>query len=253
MECHRQGEVAPFTLTSYDDAAAWAETIREVVQEGRMPPWFADPKYGQFINDCRMTDEEKEQINTWVDNGCPEGDAQGPARAAASLSTAGKSASPTRSSTCATSRLPIPAEGTVDYQYFTVDPGWTEDKWIQATESTSGQSLGRAPHPACSSAAKDGGEAGGRGGIGGYAPGMAPHALPTGHGHVRAGRLEAGVPDALHHQRQRSKKIAAWWASSSPIRRRSSKLVRGGVVGDTAFKIPPGRSQLSRSRPSTCS
>ena len=32
----------------------------------------------------------------------------------------------------------MPAEGTVEYKYFTVDPGWTEDKWVQATESRPG-------------------------------------------------------------------------------------------------------------------
>ncbi len=43
VECHRDGELAPFTLTSYDDAVAWAGMMREVVNDGRMPPWFADP------------------------------------------------------------------------------------------------------------------------------------------------------------------------------------------------------------------
>ncbi len=40
----------------------------------------------------------------------------------------------------------VPAEGVVDYQYFSVDPGWTEDKWIQATESRPGNRVGGAPH-----------------------------------------------------------------------------------------------------------
>ena len=39
VECHRAGEAAPLALTSYAEAAAWAETIREVIDEGRMPPW----------------------------------------------------------------------------------------------------------------------------------------------------------------------------------------------------------------------
>ena len=71
VECHREGEIGPFTLTSYEDAIGWAETIREVVDEGRMPPWFADPKIGHFINDARLSDEEKRQIFAWVDAGCP--------------------------------------------------------------------------------------------------------------------------------------------------------------------------------------
>ncbi len=52
----------------------WGETIREVVDQGRMPPWFADPHVGKFVNDSRMTDEEKTTIRKWVDAGCPEGD-----------------------------------------------------------------------------------------------------------------------------------------------------------------------------------
>ena len=28
----------------------------------------------------------------------------------------------------------VPADGVVDYQYFVVDPHFTEDKWVQAAE-----------------------------------------------------------------------------------------------------------------------
>ena len=48
VECHRAGELAPFTLSSYDDVVAWADTIREVVDANRMPPWFADPSTASF-------------------------------------------------------------------------------------------------------------------------------------------------------------------------------------------------------------
>ena len=40
----------------------------------------------------------------------------------------------------------VPATGTVEYQRFVVDPGWTEDKWIKAMRVRAGQSGGRAPH-----------------------------------------------------------------------------------------------------------
>ena len=54
--CHQAGEIAPFSLTTYADASGWSDTIREVVENRRMPPWFANPKYGKFSNDCRLTD-----------------------------------------------------------------------------------------------------------------------------------------------------------------------------------------------------
>ena len=44
--CHRPGEIGPFSLLTFDDAAGWEETIWEVVSQNRMPPWNANPMYG---------------------------------------------------------------------------------------------------------------------------------------------------------------------------------------------------------------
>ena len=74
VRCHREGEIAPFPLVDYDEVVGWSEMMREVIGEGRMPPWFADPKHGEFSNDARMSEDEKKLFNTWVDNGCPQGD-----------------------------------------------------------------------------------------------------------------------------------------------------------------------------------
>ena len=74
IECHRAGEPGPFPLTEYRDAAAWSAMIREVVEDGRMPPWFADPRHGRFRNDARLTADEKRLLFQWIDDGCPEGD-----------------------------------------------------------------------------------------------------------------------------------------------------------------------------------
>ena len=74
VRCHRPGRIAPFTLTSYDDVAAWAETMCEVMNDGRMPPWHANPKYGHFANDAHMPAADKQLFRQWVDNGMPEGD-----------------------------------------------------------------------------------------------------------------------------------------------------------------------------------
>ena len=72
--CHHPGTSAPFTLATYDDAVHWADTIREVVTDNRMPPWHADPRYGTFSNDRRLPKEEKEEILAWLDTGMPLGD-----------------------------------------------------------------------------------------------------------------------------------------------------------------------------------
>src|ERR1700722_14656611 len=136
VECHRAGEVAPFALTSYADAAAWAETIREVVDQGRMPPWRANPAHGKFLNDARLAEKDKQLIRDWIDNGVPEGDpSQLPAKAA--FPDGWRIPKPDL-----IVKMPepftVPASGVVDYKYFIVDPGFTHDMWICGAEARPG-------------------------------------------------------------------------------------------------------------------
>ena len=72
--CHRPGEAAPMSLLSYKDARPWARSIREKVTTHEMPPWHADPHYGDWANDRRLTQQEIDTITAWVENGAPEGD-----------------------------------------------------------------------------------------------------------------------------------------------------------------------------------
>ncbi len=71
--CHRPGEAAPFSLLTYKQARGWADTIREVVSDGLMPPWHADAPPGHFANDRRLAPEQKTALLAWIDAGCPEG------------------------------------------------------------------------------------------------------------------------------------------------------------------------------------
>src|SRR5262245_53388329 len=72
--CHRPGEVAPFSLVTYDAARPWAKAIKQKVVAREMPPWFADPQYGKFKNDRRLSQAEVDTITKWVDAGAPRGD-----------------------------------------------------------------------------------------------------------------------------------------------------------------------------------
>jgi peroxiredoxin/mono/diheme cytochrome c family protein len=134
IECHRPGRIGPFVMTGYKDVLGWGEMIREVVDQGRMPPWHANPAYGHFKNENRLTDGEKKLITTWVENGCPEGDPGQvpPPRTFVDGWTMGK---PDQVVYMRDKPVEVPAEGVIDYYHFTVDPGWTEDKWIMATEA----------------------------------------------------------------------------------------------------------------------
>ncbi|MFQ3593856.1 MAG: redoxin domain-containing protein, partial [Gemmataceae bacterium] len=74
QECHRTGQVGPMPLMSFEDAVSWSEMIAEVVKEGRMPPWHADPKHGKFANDRSLPKDERELLLGWIKDGCPKGD-----------------------------------------------------------------------------------------------------------------------------------------------------------------------------------
>jgi len=137
VECHRPGEIGPFSMLTYADVAGWGETIREVVDQGRMPPWFADPKHGHFSNDPRLSEEEKQQIRAWVAAGSPEGDPQDlpPPR---TYTEGWNIPTPDVVLKMRDEPFQIPAEGKIDYQHFVIDPGFTEDKWSVASEARPG-------------------------------------------------------------------------------------------------------------------
>lgn len=134
--CHRPNQIAPFSLTNYDEVVGWAEMIREVTQLRRMPPWHADPEVGHFANDSRLTDEQLTLIEQWVAAGAPEGD---PADLPASPEFAEGWQIPDPDEVIYMGEpFEVPADGTVEYQHFVVDPGWTEDKWIKSVEARPG-------------------------------------------------------------------------------------------------------------------
>jgi hypothetical protein len=74
-ECHHPGEVAPFSLLSYQDAAKRAQGLARVTGRRLMPPWKADIHYGNFLDERRLTERQIALIKTWAEHGTPEGDA----------------------------------------------------------------------------------------------------------------------------------------------------------------------------------
>lgn len=135
--CHRPGEIGPFALQSYDEAAGWAEMIDEVVRDQRMPPWHASPDYGHWANDSRLSDEEKRIIHEWVEAGAPKGDPKDLPEPKKFVD-GWQIGVPDQIIYMRDEPFKVAAEGTIDYQYFTVDPGFKEDKWIRAVECRPG-------------------------------------------------------------------------------------------------------------------
>lgn len=136
QECHRPGAIGPFSLENYRQVRGWSKMIREVVDEGRMPPWFADAEQGHFANDARLTDDEKKMLFDWIDNGMPRGDA---ADMPAPLEwEEGWAIGKPDMIFEMPEEAVIPATGVVPYHYYTTETNFKEDVWVEAVESRPG-------------------------------------------------------------------------------------------------------------------
>jgi peroxiredoxin len=139
QECHRPGQVGPMPLVSYDDASNWSEMVREVLTDGRMPPWHADPRFGEFSNDRRLPAEARKTLLDWIDAGCPKGNDKDmpPARQWVEGWSIGK---PDMLFTMQED-FDVPAKrpkNGIEYQYISVKTNFTEDKWIERAEAKPG-------------------------------------------------------------------------------------------------------------------
>ena len=125
--CHRPGEIGPFPLMSFRDTSRRKTMIREVVEQRRMPPWHADPRYSEFTNDRRMSEKEIALVSSWVENGAPQGDLadlpepiEWPSGYQIENPDAVFSIEP----------VDVPADGVVPYLYQYTEHGFTEDTWV---------------------------------------------------------------------------------------------------------------------------
>ena len=193
--CHHPGEVAPFSLLTYADAAKRPGWIHEVARRRLMPPWKAVPGYGEFVNPWRLSDEEIRLLKAWADAGAPEGDP-------ADLPPTPKFESGWKlGEPDLVLEMPdafeVPAGGPDIYQYFVLPLPIEEDRWIRAVEFLPGNPrvvhhaifFLDTRHAARKLDAKDPGPGYQRfggpgflpsGGLAGWAPGMQPIVAPPG-------------------------------------------------------------------------
>src|SRR5271166_1694538 len=67
--CHRPRSVAPMSFVSHNEARPWAKAMKTAVAARKMAPWFADPRYGHFLNDRSLSQGEIDTIAKWADTG----------------------------------------------------------------------------------------------------------------------------------------------------------------------------------------
>lgn len=75
VECHRSGRIGPFALDSYEGVKQRAQMLALVTAERRMPPWYAEPGFGHFQNERRLTQRQIDLLSAWAEAGAPLGQA----------------------------------------------------------------------------------------------------------------------------------------------------------------------------------
>jgi mono/diheme cytochrome c family protein len=132
QSCHRPAEIAPMPLVTYSDARLRAGAVASSASERRMPPWFADPRFGHFSNDPTLTPHEIATLVAWTSAGAPAGDPSD-APPAPVWTKGWNIPQPDRIITMP-KPVAIPAHGDVDYTYEIVPTNFAQDEWIQMSE-----------------------------------------------------------------------------------------------------------------------
>lgn len=184
--CHQKGGIAPWAMDSYEMVRGWAPMMREVVRTRRMPPWQADPHYGEFSNDLSLTVEERQKIVHWAENGAPRGEGEDLLKNNPSTADAWGLGEPDLIIELDPQK--IPATGVLDYRYFPIKPDLKEGKWVKAVEVKPGN-YAALHHVLVSATYPDGFEAPMQrknrwfdGLFATYAPGTEPDLFPEGSG-----------------------------------------------------------------------
>ena len=241
-ECHRAGEVAPMPLITYEQARPWAKAIKERVVSRAMPPWLADPRYGHFENDRRLTDAEITTVSAWVDSGAPKGD---PAdHIPPPKFEPGWVLGKPDAVIAMTEDYEVPADGVIPYKYFTVPTNFTEDQWIQAAEIRPGNRalvhhiIVNVLEPGVEDRTEASRE--GRRGfkLAGFAPGEQPRVYPTGTAKlVKAGsRFSFQVHYTTNGKPGKDRSYIGLFFAKQPVVRRAVT----GLAVNSSFVIPAG-------------
>ena len=130
LQCH-SGDGMAMDLTTYAEARPWAVAIKEEVLARRMPPWPAEPGYGQFANDVGLTARDREFLVSWIDGGVPEGDGAAPAYL--DHSAHWMLGTPDALVTAKPGVVVEPGRP-IEFQRFIIDTGVTRETWLRAID-----------------------------------------------------------------------------------------------------------------------
>ncbi|HTL29435.1 MAG TPA: redoxin family protein, partial [Tepidisphaeraceae bacterium] len=257
--CHREGQVAPFTLTNYTDAAKRAKQIAEVTDNHYMPPWKPEANFGHFAGERHLTADQIATFAKWAEAGAPEGNASDlpPMPRFSSGWTLGEPDLVVEMPEAYT----VPASGRDVYRAFVAKINVPDDKMVAGFEFRPGaptvvhhcimylDNTGAARKKDAEDPAPGYKSFGGpgfvpTGGLGGWAPGAMPYLLPDGTGKYVAKNSDVVFqmhyhPDGKEHA---DKSSVAIYFQKKPI----THIVSSFMVGTRDNDIAAGDANYHR-------
>ena len=243
VSCHRPGQVAPMSLLSYEEARPWAKSIRRVTSEGTMPPWFANPEHGDFVEDSRLAHDEKELIARWVAGGAKQGDLEKMPEAP-SFTSEWRIGEPDLVLTM--EPFEVTDEMEDHYEWLVIENPLDEDRWIKTVEVRPSFMAGAHHNLTFIAPPGAGPESLGeeRNLVIGWAPGAMPFRYPEGRGKLLPAK--SNVLFQMHYHKNPGPGTGGVDQTSVGIRFYDEgaevKPVTTMWVLDPALRIPPGEA-----------
>jgi hypothetical protein len=251
--CHRAGEVAPFSLQSYEEVRKHGRDIVTVTGNRTMPVWKPEKGFADFAGDRRMPDEDIGTLKKWVEAGMPEGEAKAPEMP--KFASGWLHGEPDMIVTMP-EEYTVPAEGRDIYRNFAIPLNLTEDKYVRAFQyrpgnakvvhhalmflDTTGESRRKDendPKPGFGGGGLGLGAFSG-GGLGGWAPGGVGLPMPDGYGKLIKRNSDLLLQLHLHPSGKAEKEksqIGLWFCKEKP-----KKQVAMLPLANRNINIAPG-------------
>jgi peroxiredoxin len=236
IRCHSPGRSAPFSLLTYADAVSHAQMIAEVVEEERMPPWYAVEFAVPFTNKPRITQEQRDQLAAWARGARQPGDLTRAPEPPLINNSHWEIGEPDLIVQAAEVEK-IPATGFIPYRFVDLPYVFPEDTWVQSLELMPQNR--RVVHHALLSIKRPGEERDpDRDTLIATAPGMPPVTLPEG----TALKIPKGAQLSLilHYvttgKEEEDRISAGLRFPRTPVVRQARYM----IFEQTTFSIPPG-------------
>jgi hypothetical protein len=244
VSCHRDGAIAPWSMSSHAMVKGWSPMMREVVMTRRMPPGQIDGHVGKPLKDVAgLSVDEQQKLIQWIDQGAPKDGAADPL-AALTFSNA-KYSLGEPDIVLSVPPQTIPATGVIDYRYVPVELNLDRDVWIRGIEFVPGDRqvlhhvITYLSSPADKSDVEEAEEQGQN--LGGFAPGRQPDTFED-----NSGRLIPAGSNLLlqmHYTTSGRETVDATEVGLFLHDEPPAYVMSGGVAGQRRFIIPPGAKE----------